>query len=161
MHWLQCRQPSIFFILAWPSGLSCAADGERRRAESRVHAAAAEAAKRQAELEAAKGRLEALGFTGGESAQELEGECARTRAEIQRREAAAKRARAYAALFQYPRAKPLVFHHYPQQQMLRADIAVAQTARCRSGVLYGQLRPLRELLVAFQNVTPLRRTNGT
>ena len=27
---VQCRQPSIFFILAWPSGLSCAADGERR-----------------------------------------------------------------------------------------------------------------------------------
>ena len=50
---------------------------------------------------------------------------------------------------------------YAHEQMLRADIAVAQTARCRSGVLYGQLRSLRELLVAFQNVTPLRRTNGT
>lgn len=99
------------------------ADGERRRAEARVHAAAAEAAKRQAELEAAKGRLEALGFTGGESAQELEGECAHTRAEIQRREAAAKRARAEseAALAALSRAKAAL----ENAEKRRADIEAA------------------------------------
>lgn len=103
------------------------ADGERRRAEARVHAAAAEAAKRQAELEAAKGRLEALGFTGGESAQELEGECARTRAEIQRREAAAKRARAEseAALAALSRAKAAL----ENAEKRRADIEAALEAQ--------------------------------
>lgn len=103
------------------------ADGERRRAEARVHAAAAEAAKRQAELEAAKGRLEALGFTGGESAQELEGECARTRAEIQRREAAAKRARAEseAALAALSRAKAAL----ENAEKRRADIEAALDAQ--------------------------------
>lgn len=103
------------------------ADGERRRAEARVHAAAAEAAKRQAELEAAKGRLEALGFTGGESAQELEGECARTRAEIQRREAAAKRARAEseAALAALLRAKAAL----ENAEKRRADIEAALEAQ--------------------------------
>lgn len=103
------------------------ADGERRRAEARVHAAAAEAAKRQAELEAAKGRLEALGFTGGESAQELEGECARTRAEIQRREAAAKRARAEseAALDALSRAKAAL----ENAEKRRADIEAALEAQ--------------------------------
>lgn len=103
------------------------ADGERRRAESRVHAAAAEAAKRQAELESAKGRLEALGFTGGESAQELEGECAHTRAEIQRREAAAKRARAEseAALAALSRAKAAL----ENAEKRRADIEAALEAQ--------------------------------
>ena len=103
------------------------ADGERRRAEARVHAAAAEAAKRQAELEAAKGRLEALGFTGGESAQELEGECARTRTEIQRREAAAKRARAEseAALAALSRAKAAL----ENAEKRRADIEAALEAQ--------------------------------
>ena len=103
------------------------ADGERRRAEARVHAAAAEAAKRQAELEAAKGRLEALGFTGGESAQELEGECARTRAEIQRREAAAKRARteSEAALAALSRAKAAL----ENAEKRRADIEAALDAQ--------------------------------
>ena len=103
------------------------ADGERRRAEARVHAAAAEAAKRQAELESAKGRLEALGFTGGESAQELEGECARTRAEIQRREAAAKRARAEseAALAALSRAKAAL----ENAEKRRADIEAALEAQ--------------------------------
>lgn len=103
------------------------ADGERRRAEARVHAAAAEAAKRQAELEAAKGRLEALGFTGGESAQELEGECAHTRAEIQRREAAAKRARAEseAALAALSRAKAAL----ENAEKRRADIEAALEAQ--------------------------------
>lgn len=103
------------------------ADGERRRAEARVHAAAAEAAKRQAELESAKGRLEALGFTGGESAQELEGECARTRAEIQRREAAAKRARAEseAALAALSRAKAAL----ENAEKRRADIEAALDAQ--------------------------------
>lgn len=103
------------------------ADGERHRAEARVHAAAAEAAKRQAELEAAKGRLEALGFTGGESAQELEGECARTRAEIQRREAAAKRARAEseAALAALSRAKAAL----ENAEKRRADIEAALEAQ--------------------------------
>ena len=103
------------------------ADGERRRAEARVHAAAAEAAKRQAELEAAKGRLEALGFTGGESAQELEGECARTRAEIQRREAAVKRARAEseAALAALSRAKAAL----ENAEKRRADIEAALEAQ--------------------------------
>ena len=103
------------------------ADGERRRAEARVHAAAAEAAKRQAELEAAKGRLEALGFTGGESAQELEGECARTRAEIQRREAAAKRARAEseAALAALSRAKAAL----ENAEKRHADIEAALEAQ--------------------------------
>lgn len=103
------------------------ADGERRRAEARVHAAAAEAAKRQAELEAAKGRLEALGFTGGESAQGLEGECARTRAEIQRREAAAKRARAEseAALAALSRAKAAL----ENAEKRRADIEAALEAQ--------------------------------
>ena len=103
------------------------ADGERRMAEARVHAAAAEAAKRQAELEAAKGRLEALGFTGGESAQELEGECARTRAEIQRREAAAKRARAEseAALAALSRAKAAL----ENAEKRRADIEAALEAQ--------------------------------
>lgn len=103
------------------------ADGERRRAEARVHAAAAEAAKRQAELESAKGRLEALGFTGGESAQELEGECAHTRAEIQRREAAAKRARAEseAALAALSRAKAAL----ENAENRRADIEAALEAQ--------------------------------
>lgn len=103
------------------------ADGERRRAEARVHAAAAEAAKRQAELESAKGRLEALGFTGGESAQELEGECARTRAEIQRREAAVKRARAgsEAALAALSRAKAAL----ENAEKRRADIEAALEAQ--------------------------------
>lgn len=103
------------------------ADGERRRAEARVHAAAAEAAKRQAELESAKGQLEALGFTGGESAQELEGECARTRAEIQRREAAAKRARAEseAALAALSRAKAAL----ENAEKRRADIEAALEAQ--------------------------------
>lgn len=103
------------------------ADGERRRAEARVHAAAAEAAKRQAELESAKGRLEALGFTGGESAQELEGECAHTRAEIQRREAAAKRARAEseAALAALSRAKAAL----ENAEKRRADIEAALEAQ--------------------------------
>ena len=103
------------------------ADGERRRAEARVHAAAAEAAKRQAELEAAKGRLEALGFTGGESAQELEGECARTRAEIQRREAAVKRARAEreAALAALSRAKAAL----ENAEKRHADIEAALEAQ--------------------------------
>ena len=103
------------------------ADGERRRAEARVHAAAAEAAKRQAELESAKGRLEALGFTGGESAQELEGECARTRAEIQRREAAAKRARAEseAALAALSRAKAAL----ENAEKRHADIEAALEAQ--------------------------------
>ena len=103
------------------------ADGERRRAEARVHAAAAEAAKRQAELESAKGRLEALGFTGGESAQELEGECARTRAEIQRREAAVKRARAgsEAALAALSRAKAAL----ENAENRRADIEAALEAQ--------------------------------
>ncbi len=103
------------------------ADGERRRAEARVHAAAAEAAKRQAELEAAKGRLEALGFTGGESAQELEGECAHTRAEIQRREAAAKRARAEseAALAALSRAKAAL----ENAEKRHADIEAALEAQ--------------------------------
>lgn len=103
------------------------ADGERRRAEARVHTAAAEAAKRQAELEAAKGRLEALGFTGGESAQELEGECAHTRAEIQRREAAAKRARAEseAALAALSRAKAAL----ENAEKRRADIEAALEAQ--------------------------------
>ena len=103
------------------------ADGERRRAEARVHAAAAEAAKRQAELESAKGRLEALGFTGGESAQELEGECARTRAEIQRREAAAKRARAgsEAAIAALSRAKAAL----ENAEKRRADIEAALEAQ--------------------------------
>ena len=103
------------------------ADGERRMAEARVHAAAAEAAKRQAELEAAKGRLEALGFTGGESAQELEGECAHTRAEIQRREAAAKRARAEseAALAALSRAKAAL----ENAEKRRADIEAALEAQ--------------------------------
>lgn len=103
------------------------ADGERRRAEARVHAAAAEAAKRQAELEAAKGRLEALGFTGGESAQELEGECAHTRAEIQRREAAVKRARAgsEAALAALSRAKAAL----ENAEKRRADIEAALEAQ--------------------------------
>ena len=103
------------------------ADGERRRAEARVHAAAAEAAKRQAELESAKGRLEALGFTGGESAQELEGECGRTRAEIQRREAAAKRARAEseAALAALSRAKAAL----ENAEKRRADIEAALEAQ--------------------------------
>ena len=103
------------------------ADGERRRAEARVHAAAAEAAKRQAELESAKGRLEALGFTGGESAQELEGECAHTRAEIQRREAAVKRARAEseAALAALSRAKAAL----ENAEKRRADIEAALEAQ--------------------------------
>ena len=103
------------------------ADGERRRAEARVHAAAAEAAKRQAELESAKGRLEALGFTGGESAQELEGECAHTRAEIQRREAAAKRARAEseAALAALSRAKAAL----ENAEKRHADIEAALEAQ--------------------------------
>lgn len=103
------------------------ADGERRRAEARVHAAAAEAAKRQAELESAKGRLEALGFTGGESAQELEGECARTRAEIQRREAAVKSARAEseAALAALSRAKAAL----ENAEKRRADIEAALEAQ--------------------------------
>lgn len=103
------------------------ADGERRMAEARVHAAAAEAAKRQAELESAKGRLEALGFTGGESAQELEGECARTRAEIQRREAAAKRARAESetALAALSRAKAAL----ENAEKRRADIEAALDAQ--------------------------------
>ena len=103
------------------------ADGERRMAEARVHAAAAEAAKRQAELASAKGRLEVLGFTGGESAQELEGECARTRAEIQRREAAAKRARAEseAALAALSRAKAAL----ENAEKRRADIEAALDAQ--------------------------------
>lgn len=103
------------------------ADGERRRAEARVHAAAAEAAKRQTELESAKGRIEALGFTGGESAQELEGECARTRTEIQRREAAAKRARAEseAALAALSRAKAAL----ENAEKRHADIEAALEAQ--------------------------------
>ena len=103
------------------------ADGERRRAEARVHAAAAEAAKRQAELESEKGRLIALGFTGGENTQELEDECTRTRAEIQRRETEEKRARAEseAALAALSRARAAL----ENAEKRRADIEAALDAQ--------------------------------
>ena len=52
-----------------------------------------------------------------------------------------------------PQAVPL--HHYPQQQVLRTHIALAQFSGRQAGVLNGQLRPLSELLIAFYKAYPL------
>ena len=56
---------------------------------------------------------------------------------------------------QNPGPQTVALHHDTQQQMLRADIAVAHLPGSQPGVLDGQFRSLGEFFIAFHKAYPL------
>ena len=61
----------------------------------------------------------------------------------------------HALMLQDPGTQAVPLHHYAQQQVLGAHIAVAQLPGGYAGVLNGQLRPLSEFFIALYKTLPL------